>query len=99
MIWSVSTFARSSGATSPVCFVKGCIRLLKLPLAHVSEMSLDRRRCRHHRTHEMRAAAASLAALEVAITRRSTTLARLEDVGVHSQAHRAARLAPFKTRF
>src|SRR5689334_15391498 len=99
MIWSVSTFARSSGATSPVCFVNGCMFLLELPLAHVGKVALDRRRRRHHRTHEMRAAAASLAAFEVAITRRGTTLSRLKDVGIHSQTHRTARFAPLKTGF
>src|SRR3954471_19014925 len=42
----------------------------------------------------MRAPAAALAALEVAVGGRSAALARGEDVRVHAQAHRAARGAP-----
>src|SRR5438046_303426 len=44
----------------------------------------------------MRAPTASLAALEVAVGGRGAALARLEDVGIHSQAHRAAGGAPVK---
>ena len=44
-------------------------------------MSFDRRGRRHHRTHEMRAAATTLPPFEVSITRRRATLARLEYVG------------------
>ena len=40
--------------------------------------------------------AAALAALEVAVRGRGAALARLQDVGVHSQAHRAAGLAPLE---
>src|SRR5256885_11707748 len=71
--------------------------LFKLPLAHVSEVALDCRRRRHHGTDEMRAAATPLAPFEVAIARRCATLARLQNVGIHSQAHRAASFTPFKT--
>src|SRR5688500_7417917 len=98
MIRSVSTFARSSGATRPVCFVNG-FKLLKLPLAHVREVAFDRGCRGHHRTHEMRASAASLAAFEIAIARRGTTLARLEYVGVHSQTHGATCFTPLETSF
>src|SRR3954468_3092662 len=42
----------------------------------------------------MRAGAAALAALEVAVRGRRHALARRRDVGVHAQAHRAARAAP-----
>ena len=42
----------------------------------------------------MRAPAASLAALEVAVRGRGAALARAQDVGVHAEAHRAARHAP-----
>src|ERR1051325_352615 len=77
-------------------FIRGSF---KLPFADVGEVSLDRRRGRHHRTHEMRASAASLPPFEVSIARRRTTLARLKYVRVHPQAHRTSRLAPLKTRF
>ena len=44
----------------------------------------------------MRAATCALAPLEIAIGRRGATLARLEPVVVHRQAHRAARFAPLE---
>ena len=47
----------------------------------------------------MRASAASLPAFKVAIAGRSTTFTGLQDVGIHSQTHRAAGFAPFKTSF
>src|SRR5690348_14574687 len=47
----------------------------------------------------MRAAAAALPALEIAVGRRGAALARLELVGVHREAHRATRLAPFEAGF
>ena len=46
----------------------------------------------------MRAAAGSLAALEVAIRRRRAALAGCQAIGVHAKAHRATRLAPFEAR-
>src|SRR5829696_4290680 len=74
-------------------------KLSKFPLSHVREVSPNCRRRGHHRTHEMRASAATLTPFEVSITRRRTALARLQSIGVHAEAHRASRLAPFKTRF
>src|SRR6185295_6262662 len=62
-------------------------------------MSFDSRRRSHHRTDEVRASASALTALEVAIAGRRATLARLQDVGIHSQTHRASRFAPLKSRF
>src|SRR5215472_8167263 len=44
----------------------------------------------------MRAAARALATFEVAVARRRATLARLEPVGVHRQAHRTSRFAPLE---
>src|SRR5438105_13337186 len=46
----------------------------------------------------MRASAGALPAFEVAIRRRSAALAGAEHVGVHAEAHRAARVAPLETR-
>src|SRR3954471_23308077 len=60
----------------------------------VDEVGLDRRRCRHLGGNELRAPAAPLAPLEVAVGGRGAALAGLEDVRVHPQAHRAARRAP-----
>src|SRR5215510_14528131 len=75
-----------------------CSFLLKFPIPYVSKMTFDRSGGGHHRTDKMCAAATSLTTLEIAIARRGATLARLQDVGIHSQTHRASGLAPFKTR-
>src|SRR5882672_1969671 len=44
----------------------------------------------------MRASAAALPALEVAVAGRGAAFAGLQNVGVHPQTHRAASLAPLK---
>src|SRR6185503_2017682 len=102
MIASVSTLARSSGATSPRCWWKACMcvrdGMSAIQPADVDEMSGDRRRRRHGRTDEVRAPAVALAAFEVAVGRRRAAFARLEAVVVHREAHRAARLAPLESR-
>src|SRR6185437_5530138 len=46
----------------------------------------------------MGAALEALTTLEIAVRGRRAALFRLELVGVHGEAHRAARLAPFETR-
>src|SRR5215469_14759892 len=107
IIWSVSTFTRSSGATSPWCTRNGFMiemsfvavnraRLLKLPLADIREVPRDRRRGRHHRAHQVCPATAPLPALEIPIAGGGAALARLQDIGIHSQAHGTARFAPLK---
>src|SRR6185436_21188564 len=97
MMASVSTLARSSGATRPFSTVNFSMGLAPAP--HVDEMAGDRRRGRHRRADEVRAPARALPPLEVAIRGGRAALAGLEAVGVHRQAHRAAGLAPFETRF
>src|ERR1044072_7984146 len=72
--------------------------LPKFPIAHVREVSLDRRCRSHHRTDEMRAAAAALASLEVAITRRRAALTGLQNISIHPEAHRTPSLTPLKSR-
>src|SRR5665213_1979206 len=64
------------------------------PLAHIDEMPRDRRSRRHGRRDQVCAAFVALPAFEVAVRGRGATLARLELVRVHGEAHRAARLAP-----
>src|SRR5213594_2895387 len=66
-------------------------------IADVGEMAADRGRRGHGRAHQMGAPAAALAAFEIAVRGRGTTLAGLELVGVHRQAHGTAGLAPFET--
>src|SRR5688572_31550749 len=94
MIWSVSTLARSSGTTRPFRTVNFSIR--SAPASDVDEMSRDCRGRRHRRADEVRASARTLAALEVAVRGRGAALAGFQAVGVHAQAHRAARLAPLE---
>src|SRR6476620_649021 len=65
-----------------------------IPLAHVDEMSGDGRRCRHRRRHQVCTSLVALPALEVAVGGRGAALARRQLVGIHGEAHRAARLAP-----
>ena len=55
-------------------------------------------RCSHGGADQMGAPASALTALKVAVAGTGTALAWLQAVGVHGQAHRATRLAPFKTR-
>src|SRR3954469_15914967 len=95
MMASVSTFARSSGATMPVCTRNGCMAVPSARQApDVDEMTGDRSGRRHGGADQVRAPAVTLAALEVAVGRGRAALARLEPVVVHGEAHRAARLAP-----
>src|SRR5258708_25197746 len=94
MIWSVSTLARSSGATRPFSTVNLSI---SSPLANVDEVPGDRGRRGLLRAQEVGPAAGALPALEIAIRSRSASLARLEPVCVHAQAHGAARFAPLES--
>src|SRR5271168_4782530 len=70
-----------------------------LPLPNIYEVARDCGRRRHRRTHQMRAAALALTPLEVAIRRARASLAGLQHVGIHRQAHAASRLAPFESSF
>src|SRR6478672_7863561 len=110
MIWSVSTSARSSTDTLPETTLTGSISVTSagrpeprldgvagirpVVCSDVDEVPFDGRRGGHLRGDEVRAAAAALAALEVAVRGRGAALAGLEDVRVHAQAHRAAGAAP-----
>ena len=93
-------------STKPVNDCEGCevfFRHAFAPCAKsestdVDEVSGDRGRRRHCGTHQMRAAARALPALEIAVRRRRAALARLELVVVHREAHRASGLAPFEAR-
>ena len=96
MIWSVSTSARSSTATRPSIDVDGVHAFHQLHSRMSTKRPLDGRRGGHLRADQVGAAAGALAALEVAVRGRGAALALAEDVRVHSQAHRAARLAPLE---
>src|SRR3954447_14367829 len=92
MIWSVSPSSRLRTETGPVIVSMAFIG--SAPVADVDEVALDGGRRGHLRADEVGAPAAALASLEVAVRGRGAALAGLEDVGVHAQAHRAARAAP-----
>src|SRR5436853_4922015 len=93
MIWSVSTSWRSSTEIGPAI---SCMGSIWSPAPDVDEMTLDGRRSGHLGRDEVRAPAATLAALEVAVRGRGAALARREDVRVHPEAHRATRRAPIE---
>src|SRR3954471_18653161 len=95
MIWSVSTLARSSGATNPFKTVN---LSMSAPGPDVDEVAGDRGGRRHRGAHQVRAPADALAAFEIAVRRGRAALARVEPVRVHAQAHRAAGLAPLEAR-
>src|SRR5258708_13360196 len=101
MIWSGATVTRSSGATRPRCTVKGfiaCPSALKLPIANVGEVTSDGRRGRHHRANQVSPPTAPLTPFKIAIAGGGAALSRLQNVRIHSKAHRASRLAPLKPR-
>src|SRR4051812_38777261 len=76
-----------------------CSGLLEFPVANVYEVALDSRRCRHHRTYQVSTAAPSLSSFKVAVAGGGATFSRLQDVGIHSQAHRASGFTPFESSF
>src|SRR6185369_12046939 len=98
MTASVSTLARSSGATRPSREMNLSMIFFLRQRAHIDKMTGNRSRGGHRRAHEMRAPARTLAPLEIAIGRRRAALAGRQLVLVHAKAHRAPRLAPFETR-
>src|SRR6266403_4312338 len=67
------------------------------PLPDIDKMPGNRRGGRHRGRNEMSPALKTLAALKIAVRGRGAALFRRQLVGVHGKAHRAARLAPFKT--
>src|SRR5262245_6464796 len=95
------------GATRPVWVVNGVIIRsaesersgLVLPLSDVNKVYRNRCRGGHGWRHEVRPAPLALTAFEVAVAGAGATLARLQLVGIHRQAHAAAGLAPVKSCF
>ena len=93
MIWSVSTSDRLSGSPVPEMTCDG-LHDDCLQIGGGGEVAGDRGGGGDGGGDEVGAAAAALAALEVAVARARRPLAGGQLVGVHRQAHRAARLAP-----
>src|SRR5262245_38320912 len=65
-------------------------------LPYVGEVTGDRGGRGHRRRDEVRAPARALSALEIPVRRRGAAFSRGENVGVHPEAHRAARLPPLE---
>src|SRR5664279_6271388 len=100
MIWSVSTFSRYRGATTPRCLRIGSIALVPvLPAAHIDEPPGHGCGSCGCGTDEVCAAFPALAAFEVAVAGRSTPLFGSQYVRIHAQTHRASRLAPLRASF
>src|SRR6187551_835905 len=93
MIWSVSTSARSRTETLPSITSIG---LISAPIPDVDKMALDCGSGRHPRTDQMGTPTLALTTLEIAVRGRGAALSLDQSVGVHSKAHRAARLAPLE---
>src|SRR3990167_7760565 len=67
-------------------------------LPDVDDMAGDGGGRGHGRAHQVGASAPALTALEVAVGGRGAAFARRQAVGVHAQAHGAARLPPVEAR-
>jgi len=86
---------KPAGQAGFLCLIQ---RSALIPFAHIDEMTGNRSRCRHCRRHQVRAALVTLTPFKIAVRSRCAALARLQLVGVHRKAHRAARLAPLEAR-
>src|SRR3546814_12572181 len=104
MMRSVSMFASATGAAMPVSVsnfsmvVASSGPSLAHQFAHIGQMARDRRGGGHGGADQLGAAAGALASLEIAVRGGRAALARLPIVGVHREAPRAARFAPFDYR-
>ena len=86
--------ASAQRRSHPLCRFPSLI----LPIPNVRKVSRNRRRCRHHRTHQMRPSPSPLPSFKIPVAGRRAPLSRLQNIRIHSQAHRASRLAPLKSR-
>src|SRR5690242_15662027 len=98
MIWSVSTLLRRRGTPTPVWVVNFSMSVAPrrrcVQVCGGRERAADRGGGGDRHRDQVRATALALASLEVAVGGRGAALARRQRVGVHAQAHRAARAAP-----
>lgn len=69
------------------------------PLPDINEPAGDRGSSGHRRRDQVRAALVTLPALEISVRRGCATFAGAQTVGIHREAHRAARFPPVETRF
>src|SRR5688572_6143726 len=97
MIWSVSTSERSSGTAVPCTICTACISAI-LQVGREGEVAGDGRGRGDGGRYEVRAPAATLPTLEVAVAGGRGALSWRELVRVHREAHRTAGLAPVEAR-
>src|SRR6476620_1143101 len=95
---SVSTSDSGSGAAMPVSETKLLMRGSCHECPHVCQTAGNGRRSRHHRAHQMRSPALSLAPFKVTVRRRGASLPRVEPIVVHRDAHGASGFSPLKAR-
>src|SRR5688572_3639087 len=97
MIWSVSVSLMGSGARLPLNIVIGSMLVGHLhQFTRVGDDAADRRCDCREWAGEERAPAFALPPFKIAIAGADGVLPRLQLVTVHGDAHRAARLAPFR---
>src|SRR5215469_6757314 len=69
---------------------------LKLPIPYVRKMPLNGGCSRHHGAHQVSSPAASLPTFKIAVAGRGAPFPWLQDVGIHTEAHRTSRFPPFE---
>src|SRR4051794_5111059 len=98
MIWSVSTLPRRRGTPTPVWVVNAS--MTRFPsvseVCGAGEGAAQRGGRRHGRADQVGAATLALPSFEVAVGRRGAALTGRQLVGVHPEAHRAARQTPLR---
>src|SRR5215469_1078067 len=74
-------------------------RSMETPVANIGEVAGYGGGGGHFGADQVGASPSPLASFKITIAGRSAALAGAQDVGIHSQAHRAARLAPLEAGF
>src|SRR5262245_45963554 len=95
---SVVIFGMIKGAATPETVEKACTRSPFQQLADIDNAPRYRRRSHHGGAREMRAGLGALAVFEVSIGRGNRPFARLDHIAIAGNAHRAAGVAPLKSR-
>src|SRR5579875_500535 len=98
MIWSVSMFGPITAAGTARRRRNGSTSCLREEPPDVGQAAGHRGRSRHGGAHQVRPRPAALASDEIPVGGRGAALARLDEIAVHGDAHRAARLPPFQAR-
>src|SRR5438876_6365155 len=70
--------------------------LIKPPVADIGKVAGDGGSRGHHGTDKMRTPAAALPSFKIAVAGRRATLGGAQNIGIHSEAHRAAGFTPLE---